>query len=298
MAERRVQVSASERLDALVRRTLPGLSRRIVHDLIADGSIRVDGRRADKGTLLAPGATVTLPDLGSGPVPEPGLDVPIVYEDDALLVLDKPGGMRGHALDPRERGTVAAFLLARHPALAEVGTPLAPGLVHRLDTGTSGLLIVARIPEAFAALRAALRAHQVEKRYLAVVAGEPAEFRRVDQPLAHDPGDRRRMIAARAGLRAWPATTEMRRRESAGDQAMVEATIRTGVTHQVRVHLALAGTPVVGDLLYGGPAGGLPPGRHALHAARLTLPHPSDGRTLVLESELPADLRALTRRDG
>jgi 23S rRNA pseudouridine1911/1915/1917 synthase len=295
MSERRVTVAHAERLDALVRRSLPGLSRRLVARLIADGAVRVDGRRAGKGTLLRPGAMVTLPDVGAGPAPEPALEVPVVHEDESIVALDKPGGMRGHALDPRERGTVAAFLLARYPEVAAIGTPLAPGLVHRLDTGTSGLQLVARTAAAFAALRGALRTGRVEKRYLAVVTGEPATGR-IELPLAHDPADRRRMIPARPGLRAWLAATDVRVLSAAAGGTLVEAVIRTGVTHQVRAHLASRGTPVIGDPLYGGPPGPLAPGRHALHAARLSFPHPADRRTLVLESALPADLVAAFRR--
>src|SRR4029077_15430969 len=139
--------------------------------------------------------------------PQPELALPIVHEDAALVAVDKPGGMPAHALDPRDRDAAAAFLLARHPEMAVVGDRLAPGLVHRLDTGTSGLLLAARTPEAHAAVRAALRARTVEKRYLAVVAGRVAsmEARRITIALAHDPRARAHMIPAAPGLRAWPA---------------------------------------------------------------------------------------------
>ncbi len=292
MAERRVPVATPTRLDAVVRTALPTASRRLVRTLIDEGAVRVDGRRVRKGTVVAAGATVTVPELPSAVAPEPSLAVPVVYEDDALVVLDKPGGMPGHALDPRERGTVAGFLLARHPELATVGDPLAAGLVHRLDTGTSGLLLAARTPAAWDALRAALRGRRVEKGYLALVDGTPAELR-IDVALAHDPRDRRRMVAARPGLRSWPATTELCVRGPFGRHTLVAVTIRTGVTHQVRAHLGLAGAPVAGDALYGGGAVRLPPGRHALHASRVRLPHPTTGETLTLESALPADLAAL-----
>ncbi|HJQ84217.1 MAG TPA: RluA family pseudouridine synthase, partial [Candidatus Binatia bacterium] len=221
--------------------------------------------------------------------------LPVVHEDASIVVVDKPGGMPAHALDPRQRGTAAAFLLARYPEMADVGEPLAPGLVHRLDTGTSGLLVAARTVEAHAALRAALRARRVEKRYVAVVAGTGPELAgtRVVLPLAHDAGDRRRMIAAAPGLRAWPAETALEVLSSWRGRTLVRATIRTGVTHQVRAHLAHVGHPVLGDVLYGGPPVALPAGRHALHASELSLPHPADGRPLVLASALPPDLRAL-----
>ena len=283
------------RLDTFLRGALPAMSRRLVRRLIAEGAVCVNGRPAAKGVRVAPGDRVTLPDLPATITPEPGLALAVLHEDDALVALDKPGGIPGHALDPRQRGTAAAFLLARYPEMADVGDPLAPGLVHRLDSGTSGLLVAARTRAAHCALRAALRARAVEKRYLAWVAGDASALdgARVALPLAHDPRDRRRMVPAAAGMRAWPAETSVMVVSTGRARSLVEATIRTGVTHQVRVHLAARGHPVLGDVLYGGAPAGLPRGRHALHAAGLTLPHPTDGRPLSLSALLPADLAAL-----
>ena len=283
------------RLDTFLRGALPAMSRRLVRRLIAEGAVSVNGRPAAKGVRVAPGDRVTLPDLPATITPEPGLALAVLHEDDALVALDKPGGMPGHALDPRQRGTAAAFLLARYPEMADVGDPLAPGLVHRLDSGTSGLLVAARARAAHRALRAALRARAVEKRYLAWVAGDASALdgARVALPLAHDPRDRRRMLPATAGVRAWPAETRLAIVAAGRERSLVEATILTGVTHQVRVHLAARGHPVLGDVLYGGAPAGLPRGRHALHAAGLTLPHPTDGRPLSLSALLPADLAAL-----
>ena len=292
--ERVVPVAVAGRLDAIVRAALPGLSRRLVRALIAEGAVRVDGHRASKGARVSAGAVVTLPDLPAGLAPEPDLAVSVVYQDEHLVVLDKPGGMPAHALDPRQRGTAAAYLVARYPETGHVGDPLAPGLVHRLDTGTSGLLVAARTSEVHASLRAALRARAVEKRYLALVARHPPSATwRVDVALAHDPQDRRRMIPARAALRAWAASTELRVVRMVGPHTLVEATIRTGVTHQVRAHLALGGHPVLGDEVYGGPPADLPPGRHALHAAELGFRHPVRGTRTDLTSPLPSDLERL-----
>ena len=283
------------RLDTFLRGALPAMSRRLVRRLIAEGAVCVNGRPAAKGVRVAPGDRVTLPDLPATITPEPGLALAVLHEDDALVALDKPGGIPGHALDPRQRGTAAAFLLARYPEMADVGDPLAPGLVHRLDSGTSGLLVAARTRAAHCALRAALRARAVEKRYLAWVAGDASALdgARVALPLAHDPRDRRRMLPATPGVRAWPAETRLAIVAAGRERSLVEATILTGVTHQVRVHLAARGHPVLGDVLYGGAPAGLPRGRHALHAAGLTLPHPTDGRPLSLSALLPADLAAL-----
>jgi len=296
MTERTVTVTDARpvRLDALVRTALPILSRRVVWQVIADGAVRVNGRRAAKGTMVRPGDHVTLPNL-TGLSPEPDLPVHVVHEDDALVALEKPGGMPAHALDPRQRGTVAAFLLARYPAMAGVGTVLAPGLVHRLDTGTSGLLLAARTSGAYAAVRAALGAQQVEKRYLAVVAGAArlAGVRQVRIALAHDPRAPHRMVPAPPGVRAWAAESMIEALAAGEEHSLVAVTIRTGVTHQVRAHLAVLGHPVLGDAVYGALHPGLPPGRHALHAAGLRLAHPVDGRRLELDSPLPPDLQRL-----
>jgi 23S rRNA pseudouridine1911/1915/1917 synthase len=291
-------VTAGARLDAFVHVAVPALSRRLVRRLIAEGGIRVNGRRAPKGARLRRGDVVTLPALPASIAPEPALSLAIAHEDDALVAVEKPGGMPGHALDPRQRGTAAAFLVARYPEMGRVGDPLAPGLVHRLDTGTSGLLLAARTPDAHGAVRAALAARAVEKRYQAVVEGRARELdgARIAVALAHDARDRRRMAPATGTARAWPAETAVVVLDVCGARTLLEVTIRTGVTHQVRAHLAYAGHPVAGDALYGGAPADLPPGRHALHAARLALPHPSDGRALAIESPLPADLRALVRR--
>jgi 23S rRNA pseudouridine1911/1915/1917 synthase len=280
------------RLEVVVRDALPQLSRRVAQRLIAEGLVRVNGRRAAKGTLVGPDDRVTLPVLGSL-APEPALAVPVVYEDPHLAVLDKPGGMPGHALDPRQRGTVAAFVLARFPETAGIGQPLAPGFVHRLDTGTSGLLAVARTAEAHTTLREAFRRHLVEKQYLALVAGVPPEVLRIDAPLGHDASDRRRMRTAPVRGQTWPAVTEVTRLAVGEGIALLAATMRTGVMHQIRAHLASVGHPLLGDVLYGGPAAALAPGRHALHAAALRLPHPDGGRIVSFSSPLPVELQAL-----
>jgi len=283
------------RLDAFLRAALPGLSRRLVRRLVDEGAVRVNGRGAVKGLQVRSGDRVTVPELPDAVLPAPDLALPVVYEDAELVAVDKPGGLPSHALDPRELETAAAFLVARYPELRDVGDRLAPGLVHRLDTGTSGLLLAARTPQAHAAVRMALRARTVDKRYLAVVLGNARALdgRSVALPLAHDSRDPRRMIPASGRGRAWPAETTFAVLAVGAERSLVAATIRTGVTHQVRVHLAHAGHPVVGDTLYGGPSAELPLGRHALHATALVLPHPRDGRRVELVSELPDELRRL-----
>jgi 23S rRNA pseudouridine1911/1915/1917 synthase len=281
----------SERLDHWVRRALPGLSRRLAHALIDDGSVRLDGRRAAKGALVHAGMRVTLP-TSVALTPNAALPLAVLYEDPWLVAVDKPGGLPSHPLDPREHATVANALLARFPETAAV----AGGLTHRLDTGTSGVLLAARSPEAWATVRAAFRARTVGKRYLALVAGTAPTEITVDLPLSHDPADRRRMIVGRPTLRSWAAVTTIHRLTTDGETSLVAVTMRTGVTHQIRVHLAHVGHPVLGDALYGGPSVPLAPGRHALHAAELALPG-LDGRApLAIRSPLAADLERLAPR--
>ncbi|MGH7896096.1 MAG: RluA family pseudouridine synthase, partial [Candidatus Binatia bacterium] len=161
-----------------------------------------------------------------------------------------------------------------------------PGLAHRLDTGTSGVLLVARTAASWTDLRAAFRRHEVTKWYLAVVAGNPEPGRVIDAPLAHDPRDRRRMIPARSGERAWPAWTRIVDRHPFGRWSLVLVELATGVTHQVRAHLGLVGHPVAGDPLYGGPPCDLGANRHALHAARIRVP----AWDLDVAAPLPEDL--------
>ena len=286
-----VAAGPSERLDHWLRGALPGLSRRLVHALIADGSVRIDGRRARKGDLVQTGMRVTLPAL---PVlaPNSGLPLTVLHEDAELVAIDKPGGVPSHPLDPRERDTIANALLARYPDTA----PLAGGLAHRLDTGTSGVLLAARSAEMWAQLRAAFRAKTVTKRYLAITSGVAPDAITVDLPLGHHPSDRRRMVPARAGERSWAARSDVGRIATDGTVSLVAVTMRTGVTHQIRVHLAHLGHPVLGDPLYGGPACGLPEGRHALHAAALELPSIGGREALSIESPLAADLESLLPR--
>ncbi|HLY38421.1 MAG TPA: RluA family pseudouridine synthase [Candidatus Binatia bacterium] len=290
-----VVAGESQRLDQFLQAALPGRSRRLLRRLIADGVVRVNGALGRKGTRLRAGDRVTLPDLPAAIAPEPDLALTILHTDAEIVAVDKPGGMPSHALDPRERGTAAAFLVARFPEMAVVGDPLAPGLVHRLDTGTSGVLLAARTSRTHAAVRAALARREIEKRYIACVVGDAraADGAHVEVALAHDPRDRRRMTAATPGLRAWPAETRVEVLAARADRSVVRVVIRTGVTHQVRAHLAFLGHPVLGDGIYGGPDVGLPPRRHALHAAALAFTRPEDGRRITIEAPLPPDLATL-----
>jgi 23S rRNA pseudouridine1911/1915/1917 synthase len=303
MRTQRVHLPAgtSARADRLIADTFEDLSRRSLRRLMEEGAVRIDGRRVRKGEWLHGERTleVEVPDLDALAVP-PELEpaVPVLFEDARCVALDKPAGRPGHALRSGERGTVAGFLAARFPECVTAGhTPLEAGLVHRLDTDTSGVLLAARDHDSWSALRAQFRAASIEKRYLAVVAGDLATAGETHRPIA--PGSRRtvRVLGERESAPdARPATTRYRplRRSAAATLLAVE--ISTGVMHQIRAHLAVLGHAVVGDVLYGGPAA--PEGRHLLHAASIAFDLPGSSRRVMVESPIPADFAAALRRLG
>jgi 23S rRNA pseudouridine1911/1915/1917 synthase len=288
--------AAADRLDKAVAK-LFGVSRGRAMDWIAEGRVKVDGLRAPKGAPAEPGAriTVTLPPPDQ-PVPQPDLAIRIVHADACIVVADKPAGMPSHPLKPGEKGTAANALVGRFPELASVGPQLREGgLVHRLDTDTSGLLLAARTDAAHAMLRAQFAARTVEKGYLALVTGEIHAGGEIALPLFHDPRDPRKMLAASdaeyAELHgARPALTRFAPVERRAGFTLLEVEIATGVMHQIRAHLSFIGHPLAGDELYGGPP--LPKlDRHFLHAARLGFAHP-DGSRARFESTLPPELMA------
>jgi 23S rRNA pseudouridine1911/1915/1917 synthase len=279
------------RFERVLRELAGGISRPLARRLIAEGAATVNGRVVAKGTVVRAGDEIDVPVIPPLAA-EPELPVAVVAENDAVAVLDKPAPMPTLPLDPRERGTLASFVVATFPECRNIGGPLTAGIAHRLDTASSGVVLAARTPAIWHALRALFAARRIEKHYVAIVAGRPRTGV-IDLPLAHAPGMPGRMIGARPGLRAWPAETRVERVQTAGTRALVWVSIRTGVTHQVRAHLALTGSPVVGDLLYDGPADAALPDRHALHAERIVVPA---RRGLVggeWSSPLPARLAAL-----
>jgi 23S rRNA pseudouridine1911/1915/1917 synthase len=288
------QDAAPDRLDRAVAK-LFGVSRGRAMEWIAEGRVRIGGKRAPKGAPVQAGAriSVALPPPDQ-PVAEPELAIRIVHADASLVVADKPAGMPSHPLKPGEKGTAANALVGRFPELAKVGpSPREGGLVHRLDTDTSGLLLAARTDAAHAMLRAQFSARTVEKGYLALVGGEIHAGGEIALPLLHDPRDPRRMQAASdpeyaAEHGARPAVTRFLPLERKGGFTLLDVEIPTGVMHQIRVHLAFIGHPLAGDALYGGAdVPGL--SRHFLHAARLAFAHP-DGSRARYQSPLPQDL--------
>jgi len=287
--------TAAVRLDVFLARQVSGCSRRVAQQAIAAGDVRVNGRRVRKGRQVFAGDVVTVPDELGAPAalaPNPSLDVPVLYEDAAVIAIDKPAGMASHALHAAEADTAANFLLARYPELAAVGrSDREPGLVHRLDTDTSGVLLVARTAPAYVALRRQFSMHHVQKEYLALVHGDVPAAGEVRTAIAHDRHNRRKMrVHARAGVAgARPALTRYRPLERFGTAALLAVEITTGVMHQIRVHLASIGHPIAGDVLYGGERLAGAPARHLLHAAGVTFVHPESGRRTTVSSPPPAE---------
>jgi 23S rRNA pseudouridine1911/1915/1917 synthase len=299
----RFQAPAAGRLDLLLAAHLHGASRRHVAALCAAGRVRVDGRVARKGQQVAAGATIEIAAGGASelsaaaylapvPVPEPGpgLGLSVLHVDAALVVVNKPPGMPSHPLRPGERGTVANVLVAAWPECVRVGRdPREAGLVHRLDIDTSGVLAAARTQAAWDVVRAAFARGAVHKRYLALVHGVPVGTG-CELALVHRG---KRMAAARPGdVSALSAVTRWQVRERLGPFTLLECTAQTGRMHQVRVHLALAGAPIVGDRTYGpgaDPIADLPLRGHFLHALSIALPHPLTGEALSVEAPLPSD---------
>jgi 23S rRNA pseudouridine1911/1915/1917 synthase len=282
---------AGRRLDAVVGELEAVGSRAEAQRLIAAGRVRVDGVTRPKRHLLSAGQVVEAspfpapPD--SGLVPEA---VPLVvrYEDEHLLVVDKPAGVVTHPGRGHDRGTLVHGLLER--AIRGGEDPSRPGIVHRLDRDTSGLLVVARSERAHRRLQRMLRDRRIDRRYLALVHGTMPPALTVDRPVGRDPRSRRRMSTRSTAGRA--AVTHLRRLEELGAFTLLEARLETGRTHQIRVHLEAIGNPVVGDPVYGRRPPSLGLERQFLHSARLSFPHPETGEPVEVESPLPPDLDA------
>jgi 23S rRNA pseudouridine1911/1915/1917 synthase len=299
---------AGLRLDAWLARRLPSLSRARLQALIAEGHVLVDGAPARASARVRAGqsARVNVPaPAPAEPQPE-DIPVAVVFEDARLVVVDKPAGLVVHPGAGNAGGTLVNALLGRVRDLSGVGGVLRPGIVHRLDRGTSGLLVVAKDDEAHRALVRQFAGRTVEKEYLALVLGQPARASgEVDAPIGRDPVHRQKM-SVRAP-RGREARTSWRVEERFDGAALLRVRIHTGRTHQIRVHLASIGHPVAGDPVYGGTR---PPSsrraeargalqsleRPALHAARLAFTHPGTGERLAFEAPLPEDLHRVLSR--
>jgi 23S rRNA pseudouridine1911/1915/1917 synthase len=280
---------------------LADVSRSEAAQLIDVGAVEVDGVVAHSGKVrLTEGRTVTvaadrLPSAGP-PQPDPTIEVPIVHLDELVVVVDKPAGLVVHPGAGHEAGTLVNALLASVGPLADVGDPLRPGIVHRLDAGSSGLLVVARTDDAARSLVAQLAAHTATRRYRALVWGHPAAPHGiVDAPIGRDRRDPLKMAVVADGR---PARTEyevLERYDRPTELALLDCRLETGRTHQIRVHLTSIGHPLVGDVTYGGRRPVLGLERPFLHAAELAFDHPATGERVTFRSPLPADLEALLR---
>ena len=299
------------RLDAALLTKFPDSRRAFIADAIAAGEILVNGRRAPKGMKLRGGENVSvarLVELSDVAVaPNPSIGVRLVHEDQALLAFDKPSGIAVHPLSLGETGTLMNGVVARFPECTGVGdTRLCAGALHRIDSGTSGLVLVARSQEAFDALRAQFTNHTIEKTYLALVEGNVTDGATLENDLAHDPtlsycrmidaAHNRLTRAQREKLRPMHAVTTFRPIAHTTfeneERTLLEVTIFTGVTHQIRAQLSLAGIHIINDRLYGAFAVEDQLG-HCLHALRAKFSHPVTGAPTTISTTPPPWATAL-----
>jgi 23S rRNA pseudouridine1911/1915/1917 synthase len=302
MNGRQIELTLSapgQRLDKALDEALPELSRTRLQQLIKEEQILVNGRAAKSSLKLEGGEQVliNLPEpVDTDPIPwEHPLD--IRYEDDDLLVINKPAGMVVHPSVGHEQDTLVNAVLAYCPDLPVIGSEKRPGIVHRLDKDTSGLIIVAKNERALRMMQAQFKKRTISKVYLALVEGQvqpPAAL--IDAPLGRDPRSRKKMSVIPPGrstsLEARPSQTDYQTLISYDDYTLLECRPHTGRTHQIRVHLAYIGFPIVGDTIYGRRKRKLDLKRHFLHATKLTFQRPSDMEELTVTAELPPDLQA------
>jgi len=285
---------AGERLDLAVAK-LTGHSRTQSATLIATAKVTVDSRVERASFRCEPGATisVTIPAPPGREIKGESIPIRVAFEDDDVVVVDKPAGMVVHPAPGNWTGTLVNALMGRGQGLAAGGGPERAGLVHRLDKETSGLLLVAKTDRAHRVLSAELAARRITRRYAGLIWGHlDADHLTVDKPLGRDPNDRTRVTVREDGRQARTDFDRLARLDATD---LLRAHLHTGRTHQIRVHLASVGHPVVGDDTYGGGGGrrlvDLPPKRHFLHAAWLVFTHPVSGERIDLRSPLPEELK-------
>lgn len=285
------------RLDQYLADEIPHLSRSQIKKLIQQNQVLVSQHPARPSTLVEPGDVIQvhLPDAAPPQLSPEAMGLEIVHADDAVLVINKPPGLVVHPAHGHSGGTLVNGLLAQFPDLASMTTVEAqstfrPGVVHRLDQDTSGLIVIARTPDALRHLRRQFKNRTVEKTYLALVYGQPdAPEGVIDVPLGRDPRQRQKFAPRVDGK---PARTHYRVKQTFAHYSLLEIGLETGRTHQIRVHLAWLKCPVVGDTVYGRKK--TPPGvnRQLLHAWRLAFKHPLSDTLVLFEAPLPVDMRA------
>ncbi|MDR2612557.1 MAG: RluA family pseudouridine synthase [Deltaproteobacteria bacterium] len=297
---------AGKRLDAALSGLFPGYSRSALARAVKSGLVLVDGLPARPSTRVRAGQRIdfTPPGTpGAAPLPAPGIPLRILHEDASIIVVDKQPGLAVHPGAGTPGPTLAGAVLALHPELSSVGDPARPGIVHRLDKDTSGIIVMARTREALESLREAFAGRLARKRYLAFAKGLPPLTGRIDSPVSRHPARRHRMAAGLPGGRQALTTWRVLRSFPATGVSLLSMQLHTGRTHQARVHLASAGFPVLGDPLYGPgqkaflkafPSLAALVGRQLLHARRLSIPHPAGGRASYA-APWPEDFVAVCR---
>jgi len=280
-----------ERLDSFIARRRPELSRSHARRLIDEGLVVVDGRQAKPSDRVTSGVgvTVTIPPPETVDLVPEAIPLTIIYQDGDIIVLDKPAGLTVHPAPGHPTGTLVNALLAACPDLRGIPGTLRPGIVHRLDKDTSGLMVVAKNDRAQRALQRQLKERGVRKTYLALAKGVPAPREgTIEAPIGRHPKNRKKMAVVAGGREA---ITRYRVREeiASGKYSLLEVEPITGRTHQIRVHMAAIGHPVIGDATYGRRSEAI--GRQFLHAHKLAFAMPLGGRTVEFQSPLPADLR-------
>ncbi|MBI5505659.1 MAG: RluA family pseudouridine synthase [Deltaproteobacteria bacterium] len=262
------------------------------------GRLTVDGRAVRVSHRLRGGETVVLVEepveFASDRVGPQAIALEVLFEDAFVVAVNKPAGMVVHPAVGNRSGTLVNAVLGRYPGAALPGEPTRAGIVHRLDRDTSGVILVARTVAAHESLARQFRERTVKKVYWAVVLGKVAGEGRIDAPIGRHPSDRKRMSTR--GRPARSAVTDVRPLESFGGATLIEARPLTGRTHQIRVHLAARGWPILGDSVYGGTRAPAMIGRQALHAASIEFAHPDTGRRLTVSAPLPSDFEALLAR--
>lgn len=292
---------SGERLDRALAQLYPDLSRTRAQAAIKAGMVRVNGRTARASHQLEAGQQIELdadaltapatPGATSASEPQAeAIPLRVVYEDEHLLVVDKPSGLVVHPAPGHASGTLVNALLAHLPGLVAGADASRPGIVHRLDKDTSGLIVIAKDAPTHTALARQMKDHSTVKRYLALVEGRmPAPEGVIDAPIGRDPRHRQRMALVSEVNGGREARTRFKVLREARGRSLLELQLETGRTHQIRVHLASVGHPVVGDTVYGRAQLPLPP-RQFLHATHLEFVHPATGEWLLFEAPLPPDL--------